>query len=161
MADTCPPISPALGDHRYYNDLRPASDSTTALPQQPEQTNHLPLVTQSDNNEPEQGGQMIIDSSDDGARQTPSTETERDDGDSSESDAAKDDSEDDDNDDDDVDDNGGDNDEELNRVVAAEIEAVKEIERGPSEATLRRMKLIELYVVAAAAARDSCLTVSV
>lgn len=32
----------------------------------------------------------------------------------------------------------------VNKVVAAEIEAVKEIERGPTEAELRRMKLIEL-----------------
>lgn len=33
---------------------------------------------------------------------------------------------------------------EGNKVLAAEIEAVKEIERGPTEAELRRMKLIEL-----------------
>lgn len=148
MADTCPPISPALGDHRYYNDMRPASDSTTASPQQPEQTSHYLHEAQNDNNESELGDKMVIDSVDDSAQQAPIAEAEGDDGNGSESDVANGDNEDDDDADADADadDNAEDSDEGLNRVVAAEIEAVKEIERGPSEATLRRMKLIELYV---------------
>jgi hypothetical protein len=128
--------------------MRPASDSTTASPQQPEQTSHYLHEAQNDNNEPEQGDKLVIDSGDDSAQQPPITEAEANDGDDgSESDAANgEENEDDDDADDDAGDNAEDSDEGLNRVVAAEIEAVKEIERGPSEATLRRMKLIELYV---------------
>eukprot|EP01040_Poterioochromonas_malhamensis_P019799 gene19799-23480_t len=89
MADTCPPISAALGDHRHYNDMRPASDSTTASPQQPEQTSHYLHEAQNDNNEPEQGDKLVIDSGDDSAQQPPITEAEANDGDDgSESDAA-------------------------------------------------------------------------
>lgn len=152
MADTCPPISPAVGDHRYYNDMRPATESTTTSPQQPEQTSHYPREPElfNDNDAPQKGNILSVISSEESVQQPPITETVGDSADGSDSDVVN--GEDDENGED-ADEDAEESDEGLNRVVAAEIEAVKEIERGPSEAALRRMKLIELYVVARAHTR--------